>query len=265
MSGRRSGSARRRPRQLSLELAERPKRGGARPGAGRPRTRPLPEGWKPGRRFVPHRTRRALVARHPLHLTVRLRRVVRTLRNGKLHRHVEAVLRAGCRRGGFRLVHYALLRDHLHLIVETTDRRSLTSGMRSLNGRLARALNRVLERHGSVVADRYHERILVTPTEVRSAILYVLNNERHHAAEAGATYSSRWLDPFSSAPWFDGWRRRSGVPPGRSHARAAGSDAATRCTAPPRTWLLGTGWRRAGGPLDPAAVPGPTPAPAFHD
>jgi REP element-mobilizing transposase RayT len=209
---------------------------------------------------VPHRTRSALAARHPLHVTVRLRRIVKTLRNGKLHRHVERVLAAGCVRGGFRLVHYSVQGDHLHLIVETTDRRELTAGMKGLNVRLARALNRALGRRGSVVADRYHERVLRSPTEVRRALLYVLNNCRHHAAEQGATYPGSWLDPFSSAPWFDGWRPRSGVPPGS--AEGGGN---RRCTAAPRTWLLTAGWRRAGGALDPATVPGPTPAPAFHD
>jgi REP element-mobilizing transposase RayT len=262
VADRRSGGSRpRRSRQLPLELPARPKRGGARPGAGRPRVRPLPEGWRPGRRFVPHRTRSALAARHPLHITVRLRRIVKTLRNGKLHRHVERVLAAGCLRGGFRLVQYSVQGDHIHLIVETTDRRTLTAGMKGLNVRLARALNRVLSRRGSVVADRYHERVLTTPTEVRRALLYVLNNARHHAAEAGATYSSSWLDPFSSAPWFDGWRRPSGVPPDGSDRRIGGGPS----TAAPRTWLLSTGWLRAGGLLDPAAVPGPTPPPAFHE
>jgi REP element-mobilizing transposase RayT len=230
-----------------------PTRGGKRAGAGRKRVRPLPDGWKAGRRFVPHLRRVAIDARRPAHITLRLRPVVRTLRNGKHYKILHAALAAGAERRGFRLVHYSVQRDHLHLIVEADDRRGLARGMQGLNIRIARRLNRALKRSGPVLADRYHARVLGSPTEVRRALLYVLNNARHHAAQGRATYPRGWIDPFSSAADFIGWSRP---------VRTA-DETLERCTAPPTSWVLRGGWRRAG-LLDPAAVPGPIPAPAYH-
>jgi hypothetical protein len=42
-----------------------------------------------------------------------------------------------------------------------------------------------------VLGERYHARALRTPTEVRNAIHYVLNNHHHHTGRAEA-------DPFTS-------------------------------------------------------------------
>src|SRR5687767_12469385 len=184
------------PRQLSLGLArppEKPSRGGRRPGAGRPRTRPVPEGWRPARSFVPHLRRASIDHRRPAHVTVRFCRVTRSLRNGKVHRAVHAAILGGCEKDGFRLVHYSLQRDHLHLVVEADDRVRLARGMQGLGIRLARGINRTLGRpRGTVLADRYHAHVLGSPTEVRHALLYVLNNARRHAAQASSTYPRRW-------------------------------------------------------------------------
>src|SRR5690606_24678043 len=155
---------------------------------------------------------------------------------------------ADSHKAGFRVVHYSLQGDHLHLVVEAHGRVELARGMQGLGIRLAKRMNaRLGRRRGHVLADRYHARVLGTPTEVRRALLYVLNNARHHAAQASCTYPASWLDPYSSAACCAGWRDR---PP----------DAPT-CTAPPRAWLLTRGWRRRG-LLDSAAVPGSTPPPA---
>src|SRR5690606_12744780 len=252
------------PAQLTLGLRgsrrpkKRPTRGGARVGAGRPRVRPLPEGWDPGRKFMPH-LRRATINRHrPAHVTVRLCRLVRSLRNGKFHRVVADGILGMRGRPGFRVVHYSVQGDHVHLVVEADSRPALGQGMKGLNVRIARRFNRAVGgRKGRVVADRYHARVLGTPTEVKRALLYVLNNARHHAAQARATYPAAWLDPYSSAATFDGWRWRddSPAPPGAAPPPT--------CTSPAKGWLLTTGWRRRG-LLDPGAVPGSTPAPAFH-
>jgi REP element-mobilizing transposase RayT len=234
--------------QLSLTLKKppaRPTRGGARPGAGRPRKHPLPAGWDPKRKLVPH-LRRATIDRHrPAHITLRLHRVARTLRNGKMHAAIRRAFLAGCQKDGFRLVHYSVQGDHLHLIVEAESRVRLARGMQGLGIRLARSINRLLERDGAVLADRYHLHVLASPSEVRNALCYVLNNARKHAAQDHARYDRGWIDPFSSAAHFDGW----------AHAVVPDELALPRCTASARCWLLTTGWRRRG-LLDPNAIPG---------
>jgi hypothetical protein len=108
----------------------------------------------------------------------------------------------------------------------------------------ARAVNRVFQRAGAVLADRCHVHVLKIPREVRNAIAYVLLNARRHLAKAGrALPRIACIDPASSGRWFLGWRR--------SVAPANDPPA----IAPPRTWLLSVGWRRRG-LIDPAEVPG---------
>ena len=110
--------------------------------------------------------------------------------------------------------------------------------------RVAKALNKIWGHKGSVFADRYHGRILRTPAETRAVLNYVLNNTRRHTP--GQKRCTTWLDPCSSAVYFDGWRGFSPQPPSTHDPPVA----------PPRTWLLDEGWRRHG-LLAPDAKPGP--------
>ena len=62
------------------------------------------------------------------------------------------------------------------LIVEAKDRASLSHGVQGLGIRLARRLNAFFGISGRFFRDRYHDRILRSPTEVRNALRYVLGN-----------------------------------------------------------------------------------------
>jgi len=150
-----------------------------------------------------------------------------------------------CERGRFRLAHYSIQNDHVHLIVEATSNMDLACGMKSIGARLARAVNRIFARRGAVLADRYHRHVLRTPREVRNALAYVLLNARRHLAKLGWKLQSvEAIDPASSGRWFNGWGRRCEPP---AHAPPT--------VAIPRTWLLAAGWRRHG-LISPAEVPG---------
>lgn len=185
----------------------------------------------------------------PAHVTLRLQGGLPSLRDVRVVDEIEHTFAAGCARPGFRLVHYSLQGNHAHLIVEARDRDTLGRGMMAIGARLARAVNRVARRAGSVLADRYHVRMLATPKEVRNALRYVLLNARHHAGAAGAQLARAVrLDPASSARWFDGWKYRASKP---AEAALSGPPVVARA----RTWLLSVGWRRHG-LLDPADVPG---------
>jgi REP element-mobilizing transposase RayT len=205
-------------------------RGGAREGAGR-----KPKGEMAG---VRHGPRAALAARFPVHVTLRLRRGLPRLRRRPEYAALRAAFAAGCDRFGFRLVHYAVLNDHLHLLVEAVDRTALSRGAQGLLIRVAKALNRLWSRHGKVFADRYHDRILKTPREVRHALAYVMHNARKHAARNRVLARvAQAIDVFTSGPWFDGWKETITV---------HGIEAVVRPVAPSRTWLLSVGWRRHG-------------------
>jgi len=185
----------------------------------------------------------------PAHVTLRVRSGGPSLRTVSIVRAIERTFARGCERPGFRLVHYSLRGNHAHLIVEAADQIALGRGMMAVGSRLARAVNRAAKQSGSVLADRYHHRLLRTPREVHRALRYVLLNARRHvgAAVRSLTRAVR-LDPASSGIWFDGWRRDVRI---ESRPNADGRRPVARA----RTWLLNVGWRRYG-LLDPADVPG---------
>jgi len=205
--------------------------GGRRPGAGR-----KPKGEKAG---VSHAPRALLAARFPAHVTLKLLKGLPRLRSKNEYSALRAAFVAGCTGiarasggGSFRLCHYAVLNDHLHLLVEARDRQALSRGLQGLAIRIAKALNRLWRRRGTVFADRYHDRILKTPREVRNALRYVLGNGKKHAAEGREVHVHAVVDTFTSAPWFDGFRERVTV---------RGLDAIERPITDARSWMLTIG------------------------
>jgi REP-associated tyrosine transposase len=135
-------------------------------------------------------------------------------------------------RAWFRVVHYSVQTDHVHLLVEADDKSSLSRGLSGLAIRLAHMVNRVLQRRGRVWDDRFHARALTSPREVRHAIVYVLMNAKKHLSTAPN------FDPCSSAASFTGWSLPLAQAPPQD-SQASGAQA-------PRTWLLSTGWKRHG-------------------
>ena len=205
----------RRARQKDLPF---PRWGGKREGAGRKAA---------GRSSVAHRRRPKIVGRHPILVTARLRPGLPTLRCGTNFAVIENAFTLGAERFGFRLVHYSVQSNHVHLIVEARDARALARGLQGLLVRSARGLNRRWSRRGAVFEAGYHARALKSPREVRNGLVYVLQNAHKHEPRLSG------IDRFSSARWFDGWRKRV-LDPGPSPL------------PPASTWLLATGWRRHG-------------------
>ncbi len=209
--------------------------GGRRKGAGRP---------KGGATGVAHVPRPALSRHHPVHVTLRLVAGLPSLRLEKLFGKVQLALANGQLRFGFRLVHFCVQRNHLHLIAEAGDRRALSRGMQGLSVRLARAVNRRLERKGRVFADRYHARALRSPRAVHFALRYVLLNAHKHARSVAPGF----IDTRSSAPWFDGFQRPLELAFGASRARARwpARSELDAPVVPARSWLLRRGVLRYG-------------------
>ena len=172
---------RKRKRQLMLPLKY---WGGRRRGAGRPR---LDGRQGPG---VPHLTRPALASRFPVHVTWRMADGVWNLRSKRCFTRLADAMWAS-QKLGFRVVHHAVMGNHVHLIVEARDRVALSRGMQGLGIRIARRLNRMMSRSGRVLCDRYHAHILRSPTEAQRARHYLLANAERHYHVAGP-------DPFAS-------------------------------------------------------------------
>lgn len=213
--------------------------GGRREGAGRP----------PGERpRVRHRTRPKHPKHAPMHVTLRAKANLPSLRSELVQRMLERLLRR--ERPDFQVLHYSIQRDHLHLIAEADDAKAVASGMNSFASRFAKQLNKLLgARKGKVWDHRYHRRDLGTPTQVKNALAYVLHNWRKHR-EAPLDAHPRGCDPRSSAGYFNAWMLAESAhekPPPRAPLDwGSGRGRATEGWGPPaaRTWLLRKGWRR---------------------
>ena len=202
-------------RQLSLVFGNR--HGGRRKGAGR-----KPKGARAG---VKHRPRAEFARRRAVMVTQRLVASCPSLRRGE----VLAIFRrlvVKLADDSFAVVQWSLQGNHLHLICEAETSVVLARKMGGFFARLARLLNAHWERSGKVFADRFESRVLKSPTEVRYALVYTLNNARKHGAWRGCG-----PDTFSSGFEFDGW---------------ADWTAQSRELPAARTWLLNVGWRKAG-------------------
>src|SRR5262245_6803103 len=187
---------------------------------------------------VPHLKREAITPHVPAHITKRLKDGLPPLRQEVIRALFYEVLRemlaewdCGPERW-FHVVHFAVLDDHIHMIAEGSDRETFSNALNGLFARLAKALNKLWGRSGTVSAGRFHEHLLKTPREVRNAIRYVFRNARKH----GIFLRKDRPDPFSSGMWFDGWK--SYVYDGWMGMEGPVAKA--------RSWLLSKGWRRYG-------------------
>jgi REP element-mobilizing transposase RayT len=246
---------RKRHEQLSIEKVERTPdkngqwRGGKREGAGR----------KPAGKLAlePHVPRPWVVLDTPLHVTLRIERAVGRLRGDKAYRAIRCALRTVLKHHAqFRIVHFSLQREHIHLICEAESKDGLETGMRSFEIAAAKHLNRELtpkghkRRRGRVIADRYHIDVIDSVARMRNALSYVLNNWRKHREDrvTRGLFGGR-IDPYSSGVFFLGWKERKHsdfvIPPNYEPPDLGNA----------HSWLLTTGYRR-GKPIGVFDVPG---------
>ena len=178
----------------------------------------------------------------PVHIIMKLQPGLPSLRGKEEYRVLLNCFTMGKERFGFRLNHYSVQSNHLHLIVEADDRRALSRGMQGLSIRIAKRLNKLWQRSGAVLRDRYKDVILRCPRQMRNALAYVLKNSRRHRCEVEP------FDLYSSSKAFTGWKKTFMLP---EHEQGM----------PPvveaRSWLQTVGWKRGGGPIPCNTIPGP--------
>jgi REP element-mobilizing transposase RayT len=232
--------ARHRAKQLELPKLDKngQRRGGKRMGAGRPK--------KGKHASQPHKVREVFKACEPLHVTIRAAAVIGSLRGFEAYHALRTAIVTTFNRDDFRIVHISIQRTHVHLLVEASGRSALSRGMQAFEISAAKHLNASIStrtgkaRRGAVFCDRYHVEIMRTPRQARNALAYVINNWRRHR-ESTLKVAADWrVDPFSSAPSFDGFRdidARSIVWPERYVPLPVWE---------PRTWLLTTAWKKYG-------------------
>jgi putative transposase len=207
-----------------------------------------PAWWKqsgPRRRYRRPEIRRLT----PVHVGVRFVKGTPKLRTRRFLRIVREALVAANEKFRFRVIEYSLQSNHLHMVAEAGDTYAVSRAMRGISISIAKRINAELGTRGVRVAERYFMKPLRTPLQTHLALRYVLNNYRRHAADWREFPRPDWVDPFSSGPWFTGWR-------GKPRSARDPCPEVARGTRPPRTILLTQHWKQYG-LLDPSFVPGP--------
>jgi len=121
---------------------------------------------------VPHRARPIHNAQHPVHVTLRVVAGVPSLRRRDLFAailgSIAATNQSECPRLGdrtFRIVHFSVQTNYIHLIVEAEDKPTLRAGLMSLSIRAARGVNKARGKTGKVWGMRYFARPLTAPRD----------------------------------------------------------------------------------------------------
>lgn len=228
-------------RQLALNI--RLKRwGGRREGAGR-RNRSG---------TVNHMKRADVTSKTPLHLTMRLKEKLPTLRKKGLLKEFQKCVH-GAKAHGLSVIHFSIQYNHIHLIAETRDNKALALGMRSLASRFGKIMRSHSHqtgfgsKGGSVFKGRYHLHALRTPLETRNALRYVLLNFSKHEKLI------EHIDTYSSARFFKDWAKLLGKKfkdlirsdTDFYSARATARDVEDWGLSKPQSWLARRGWMRA--------------------
>jgi REP element-mobilizing transposase RayT len=208
------------------------------------------------RGYVLHTPRAEVNPRHPQHVTLTVLDDISHLRSLDMYAAVKRALRVAGAWPGFRIVHFSVQGNHIHLLVEAENKDALAQGMQSFEISLGKRINAVMtrkrrqKRKGQVFADRYHVNAISSVRGARNALCYILNNWRHHPRSArGPLLVDGKLDPYSSAILFAGWKEKTvpeiHIPPDYEPPFV---HAAT-------TWLLTKGLKKAK-PISCFEVPG---------
>ena len=140
-----------------------------------------------------HAKRPRLAKRFPVHVTWRVRPEVWQLRTQRCFGALSRAFWQGCNRFGFRLVHYSVQGNHMHLIVEAEGEKSLSKGMNGLgvqsgaraqsrHGAQRRRARRALPRAHLADADGSEERARVSARQREEAL----------RARGEDPYTSKW-------------------------------------------------------------------------
>jgi hypothetical protein len=122
-----------------------------------------------------------LSARLPVHVVARVVPAIAGLRRRRSYQAIRRAILKSFARTDFRVVHLAVLRSRLELVVEADDKTALARGMQGLQVAAARSLNRAASRRGNVFPDRYRARILNTRSIVRAAIAHLPTSRSREA------------------------------------------------------------------------------------
>jgi REP element-mobilizing transposase RayT len=160
---------------------------------------------KTTRRRVAHRKRNG-IQHDAVHVNVKIAPGLPSMRTREARAVIVGAIRKQRGLFDFRVIEFAILSNHMHLIAEAASASELGRAMKGLGVRIARGLNKLWGRAGTVVPDRYHHRVVRKLHELRRLVRYVLQNARRH----GVRVPNDRPDEYSSGPWFEHWHDHVG-------------------------------------------------------
>lgn len=101
---------------------------------------------------------------------MRMQDSIPSLQGPELLPIVKECVERGSEGQGYRLVLCAIHPRQLHLLLEAVDTRGCIRAVQGLAIRLARHVNRALNRRGKLFADRYLDELLRSPQEVTDCV-----------------------------------------------------------------------------------------------
>lgn len=164
--------------------------GGKREGAGRKRVAPRP--------LVPHRPRQRFETPEAIFVTFRVTSTTCNMRRQRPFTVLKRVFKKARERFGTRILQFAVLGNHIHLAVEAPNTKTLSRAMKGLGVRIARNLNRLMERAGRVIDHRHHSSVIMTVKRAMKVLRYIRENYRKHFGEKDEWRTGCTIDPFSS-------------------------------------------------------------------
>jgi len=181
-------------------------RGGARPGAGRPKRK--------GRRSSePHTIRPQLKASQPVHVVMRAAADVGSLRTMEGFAAVREARASTLRlEDSFRIIHFTIQRNHIHLIVEAHDRKALSKGMQVFGISCAKQLNAAITARRGV---RVHGPLLRAHPQdaARGPELFVVRAQQLATPQGrrGSPVEDRSVFECARIRWLEGAARREAL------------------------------------------------------
>ncbi len=187
-----------------------------------------------------------------VHLTLRMREGLPNLRTRKGAQIVKRAI-LGAQSRGLRVIHFAVLSNHIHLICEALSLNVLMNSMKSLTSRLGIYIRRwvreqephsqrleVLDQSGlGLFRGRYNLQTITTPTQMKQALKYVLLNPAKHFKKAP------YLDLFTSAVVFEDWEKLIGQKLFFNSSLSTFQRTIKEFLSPPKLWLTQAGWKKA--------------------
>lgn len=204
---------------VNRQIAERAAGAKVRAGLGRPKKK-LADGQLAR---MPHGARVVFDRKTAVHVTLRCSARAPSLRSRRRYACIKrAIARLRADQANFNVIHYAVLGNHLHLVVEADSQLALSKGMQRLTLSISRFLNAEGVRRqggsldpragkwssrlgwiGRIFADRYHAHLLKSLTEMTRALRYLRDNAAHHfgftsGGMVGDQAAAAYVDPFCS-------------------------------------------------------------------